>query len=97
MLADAVEAASKSLKNPSVPRLRELVSSIIESKFKDGQLDECELTFKDLKLISDSFTKILAGMFHARIEYPSQQKETISKEKNQQQEKFAQVKNSGNK
>ncbi|NVM04567.1 MAG: HDIG domain-containing protein [Candidatus Helarchaeota archaeon] len=97
MLADAVEAASRSLKNPSVARIKELVSSVMENKFKDGQLDECELTFKDLSSISDSFVKILAGMFHARIEYPSQVKEASIKEKAQPLEKVAQNKNSNKK
>ena len=63
----------------SVSRIKELVAEVIESKFKDKQLDECELTFKDLRLISESFVKLFAGMFHARVEYPSKQKEIINK------------------
>ncbi|MFC1562652.1 HD family phosphohydrolase [candidate division KSB1 bacterium] len=97
MLSDSVDAALKSLKNPSVSRIKEFVGELIESKFKDGQLDECELTFKDLRLISDSYIKILAGMFHARVEYPSKQKEVPIKGKGQLQEKIAQNKNSNNK
>lgn len=95
MLADSVEATSKSLKNPSVPRLREMVSALIESKFKDGQLDECELTFKDLSLISESFIKILISIFHTRLEYPAQSKEPSDKEK--MMEKVANNKDSNDK
>ena len=97
MLADGVEATSRTLKNPSVSRIKEAISYVIENKFKDGQLDECELTFKDLSLISDNFIKILAGIFHVRIEYPSQIKEKQSKEKVQSLEKVAQNKNLNNK
>ena len=97
MLADGVEATSRTLKNPSVSRIKEVISYVIENKFKDGQLDECELTFKDLSLISDNFIKILAGIFHVRIEYPSQIKEKQSKEKVQSLEKVAQNKNLNNK
>jgi len=74
MLADSVEAATKSLKEPSASRIREMVKNIVESKFKEGELDECALTLKDLNKISESFITILTGMFHARIEYPGQEK-----------------------
>jgi membrane-associated HD superfamily phosphohydrolase len=67
----------------------------MENKFKDGQLDECELTFKDLSLISNSFVKTLLGIFRTRIEYPSQSKEI--QEKSKSQEKIAQIKNSNSK
>ncbi len=97
MLSDSVEATLKSVKNPSVTRIKELVAEVLENKFKDGQLDDCELSFKDLSSISDSFIKILVGMFHARIEYQPQQKETLNKDKIQSQEKIAQIKNSSNK
>jgi putative nucleotidyltransferase with HDIG domain len=95
MLADGVEAAVKSLKNPSFTKFKEVVSSVMENKFKDGQLDECELTFKDLSLISNSFVKTLLGIFRTRIEYPSQSKEI--QEKSKSQEKIAQIKNSNSK
>ena len=70
MLADAVEAASRTLDDPTPKRIETLVQNIIENIFIDGQLDECELTLKDLHAIQKSFTSILIGIFHQRIEYP---------------------------
>jgi hypothetical protein len=70
MLADAVEAASRTLEDPSPKRIETHVQNIIEQIFLDGQLDECELTLKDLHAIQKSFITILIGVFHQRIEYP---------------------------
>lgn len=70
MLADSVEAASRSLNEPTPTRIRSLVQKIINNKFVDGQLDESGLTLRDLVAISEAFTKVLTGMFHTRIEYP---------------------------
>ncbi|MCX5908962.1 MAG: HDIG domain-containing protein [Deltaproteobacteria bacterium] len=70
MLADAVEAASRTLVEPTPARLQGLVQKIINSIFADGQLDECELTLKDLHQIAKSFNLVLAGIYHHRIEYP---------------------------
>ena len=70
LLADAVEAASRSLENPTPSRLKGLVQKIINKIFLDGQLDECELTLKDLHEIAKSFNKILYGIHHHRIDYP---------------------------
>jgi putative nucleotidyltransferase with HDIG domain len=68
--ADAVEAASRSLKKISQPSIEEMIDSIFESRIKDGQLDECPLTFKELDTIKASFTRTLLNMLHSRIEYP---------------------------
>jgi cyclic-di-AMP phosphodiesterase PgpH len=70
MLADSVEAASRCLKKPTAARLEDFIREIIMEKVQKGQLDRSELTFKDLETIRDSFTRILAGHFHSRIEYP---------------------------
>lgn len=70
MLADAVEAASRTLEDPSPKRIETHVQNIIEQIFLDGQLEECELTLKDLHAIQKSFITILIGIFHQRIEYP---------------------------
>ncbi len=72
MIADEVEAASKTLSNPTVSHLRDFVREITNKIFLDGQLDECELTLKDLNKIVDSFVKVLVGIFHHRIEYPEE-------------------------
>ncbi len=70
MLADSVEAACRSLSDPTPARIKGTVQNIINKIFADGQLDECELTLKDLNKIARSFNKTLSGIFHHRIEYP---------------------------
>jgi putative nucleotidyltransferase with HDIG domain len=71
MLADSVEAASRSIATSSPGLLRELVKKIIHDKFASSQLDECNLTFKDLDRIVEGFMPVLQGIFHTRIEYPA--------------------------
>ncbi len=70
LLADQVEAASRTLTDPTPARIQGMVQKIINNVFADGQLDECELTLKDLHHIARSFNKILSGIFHQRIHYP---------------------------
>lgn len=70
MLADSVEAAVRSLQNRTPGRVEGVVRKIIKDKFNDGQLDECDLTFKDLDIIANSFVKVLSGILHSRVEYP---------------------------
>ncbi|MFO7984052.1 MAG: HDIG domain-containing protein [Desulfuromonadales bacterium] len=70
MLADAVEAASRTLTDPTPARIQGMVQKIINNIFIDGQLDECELTLKDMHSIAKSFNRILAGIFHHRVDYP---------------------------
>lgn len=70
MLADAVEAATRTLVDPSPARVQGMVQKIINGVFSDGQLDECELTLRDLHKIAKGSNKILSGIFHHRIEYP---------------------------
>ncbi len=77
MLADAVEAASRSLEKPSSSRIEKLAVEIIMDRFKNGQLKNAPITFKDLEIIKKTFIQILAGYFHSRIEYP-QGKEAAS-------------------
>jgi len=70
MLADGVEAAARSIQNPTPERIREVVRRIVHERLEDGQLDECDLTFRDLERISQVFTRLLVSMFHPRLEYP---------------------------
>lgn len=72
MLADVVEAASRTMTNPTPSRIQKHVQDLINKIFSDGQLDNCELTLKDLHNIAKSFNKILSGIYHHRIEYPEQ-------------------------
>ena len=79
MLADGVEAASRTLKDPSPSRIKGLVTSIVNERFKDFELDDSPLTLKDLNKIIDSFQNILLGTFHARVEYPKQEEKFFPK------------------
>ncbi|MGD9506868.1 MAG: HDIG domain-containing metalloprotein, partial [Syntrophobacteraceae bacterium] len=71
MLADVVEAACRSLTEPTPARIKGLVNKLINNIFIDGQLDECELTLKDLHYIARHFNQILATVHHKRVEYPT--------------------------
>ena len=77
MLADAIEAASRTLTDPTPARIQGMVQKIINNIFIDGQLDECELTLKDIHNIAKSFNIVLGGIFHYRVDYP----EPVSKER----------------
>ncbi|MCA9664406.1 MAG: HDIG domain-containing protein [Myxococcales bacterium] len=79
MLADGVEAAARSLPEPTEDRLRELVQRMINSKFASGQLDQCDLTLRDLHLIAKSFLQVLRGIYHQRPTYPWQRDQTAKK------------------
>lgn len=70
MLADSIEAAARSLDEPTPARLQNIVKNIIQSKFLDGQLDECNLTLRDLSVIEIAFRRVLLGIYHQRIDYP---------------------------
>jgi hypothetical protein len=76
MLADSVEAASRTLEKPNVAKLEKFVWDIIMNRINEGQMRRCELTFKDMESIKKTFVQILAGYFHTRIEYPDE-KETL--------------------
>lgn len=82
MLADVVEAASRTLENPTPARIQGLVQNLINKIFSDGQLDNCELTLKDLHSIAKSFNTILYGIHHHRIEYGESATRETGKVKN---------------
>lgn len=71
MLADSVEAAVRSINEPTKGKIEEMVNNIIKDKLGSGQLNNCDLTLKDLDKIRKSFLKTLNGIYHSRIEYPS--------------------------
>ena len=91
MLADSVEAATKSMQQPTPAKIVEMVNRIINNKFIDGQLNECDLTLKDLHVISKVFSHILNGIFHTRIEYPDLSQ--IDNEQNKIKELTEDIKN----
>jgi len=71
MIADAVEAASRAMPEPTSQELQALVQRIINVVFSEGQLDECDLTLRDLNVLARSFLHTLEGIYHARPEYPA--------------------------
>jgi cyclic-di-AMP phosphodiesterase PgpH len=71
MLADSIEAAARSLDEPTPGRLTSLVRNIIQSKFLDGQLEECDLTLSDLSTIEETYRRVILGIYHQRIDYPT--------------------------
>ncbi len=73
-LADAVESASRTLEKPTHSKIEQLVEDIVGARLKDGQLNDCELTLRELSLIKESFTKNLNSMMHTRIAYPKAEK-----------------------
>jgi putative nucleotidyltransferase with HDIG domain len=79
MLADKVEAASRVLAEPTPQRITGLVQRIVSNIFMDGQLDECDLTLRDLQKISDAFGRTLIAIYHHRIEYPSVESEEVKR------------------
>lgn len=72
MLADSTEAAVRSIKELTKKKIRDMVNKVVQGKLDDGQLDECNITFKEIQLIIDSFVSVLTGIHHDRIEYPSE-------------------------
>ncbi len=88
MLADGIEAATRTLADPTLDRIQGLVQKKINAVFSSGELDECELTLKDLHKIARCFTRVLNGIYHQRIAY-SEPAEKISErfdEENTKQE-----------
>lgn len=78
-LADAVESASRSLKKASPAKIQSLVDDIVRNRLKDGQLDNCELSLKDIAKVRESFSKTLRSMLHSRIDYPKEGEAADSK------------------
>jgi len=69
MLADGIEAAARTLNDPSFDRIQGMVQKMINKVFSSGELNECELTLRDLHLIAKCFTRVLSGIYHQRIAY----------------------------
>jgi putative nucleotidyltransferase with HDIG domain len=77
MLADSIEAATRTLDDPTTEKLEKKIIEIIRTRFMEGELDECELTLRDLTKIKNSFLKILIGIHHHRIKYPDKKVEAL--------------------
>lgn len=72
MLADGCESAVRSIEEPDAEKLENVIENIINSRIRDGQLDDSPITFSDISKIKESFTNILVGHYHKRIRYPKQ-------------------------
>src|SRR5436853_1772078 len=76
-LADIVESASRSLEKPTLQKIEQLVDELVEERIADRQLDECDLTLGELKIIAERFRFTLMTMLHSRIAYPKQETRTL--------------------
>jgi cyclic-di-AMP phosphodiesterase PgpH len=70
MIADSVEAAARTVQGPTPAKLRQMIDTIISRIRDDGQFDECDITQRELRIVAESFVKVLAGIHHHRIAYP---------------------------
>ena len=77
MLADSVEAAVRSINNPTREKIENMVDNIVKDKLSSGQLDDSQLTISDVKKIKKCFLKTLNGIYHERIEYPKDERKTV--------------------
>ena len=77
MLADSVEAAVRSISNPTKEKIENMVDNIVKDKLSSGQLDDSQLTISDVKKIKKCFLKTLTGIYHERIEYPKDERKTV--------------------
>lgn len=75
LLADGIEAASRSMKDPTYAKLETLINKMVEDHIHDGQLSNCPLTFRQIQIIKTTFLNILVGVYHSRIEYPEDKKD----------------------
>lgn len=73
MFADSVEAAVRSLSEPTQENIKKTIENIVDDKIRDGQLKNSPISFKDVEIIKDSFLKTLKGIYHERIEYPKEE------------------------
>lgn len=74
MLADSIEAACRSLKNPTEERINDMIDKIVAGKISGGQLEDSRLTFRELEVCKKEFKKLMKSVHHARIEYPEEEK-----------------------
>ena len=70
MLADAIEAASRSLTDPTAAQIQGMIRRLTDSIVDDNQFDECDITLRDIRAVEESFFKTLAGLYHKRVDYP---------------------------
>lgn len=97
LLADSIEAASRSMPEKTYNKLDNLVERLVDKRVEDGQLNDCSLTFQDINIIKQTFMKILTGMYHARVKYPNQDKDEAAQDKKVEQQEADQEKSDSQK
>lgn len=70
LLADSVEGATRALEEHTAPQIEDVVRKVVNNKFIDGQLDECNLTLREINTIASTFVRVLSAMYHSRVKYP---------------------------
>lgn len=81
-LADTIEALSRTLEEPTPSRIEEMVREVVKKRFMEGELDESDLTLKEVEKITRSFVRLLNAVFHTRVNYPRNSKEESSVKSN---------------
>lgn len=79
MLADTIEAATRAIEEPTIDKIRELIDRIVAKRLADGELENCDLTFREITTVKQSFLNILTGIHHSRIKYPSEEDAAAAK------------------
>ena len=77
MLADSVEAASRTLTDPSPAQIQGMIDRLVDAILADNQFDECDITLREICLVKDSFCKVLTGFYHRRLDYPGYDFKTV--------------------
>lgn len=85
-IADSVEAAVRSLRKPTVEQVESMIEKIIKSRLDDHQLNECDLTLRELDIVGKTLKEAVMGIFHSRIEYPPDAKKPELREQNKESE-----------
>jgi hypothetical protein len=78
MIADTVEASARTLRDRSTEGIRDHVHRMLQGFVRDGQLDECDLSFRDLHLVEEAMANMVVSIYHARIEYPAPAADTVT-------------------
>jgi putative nucleotidyltransferase with HDIG domain len=79
MLADTIEAATRAIDEPTIDKIKELIDRIVSKRLADGELENCDLTFREITTVKQSFLNILTGIHHSRIKYPSEEDAAAAK------------------
>jgi membrane-associated HD superfamily phosphohydrolase len=80
MIIDGIEAASRSLKEKTMENLNELINKMVDQKIRDRQLEQSDLTFRDITIIKETLLNKLINIYHVRIEYPKEKENKSTKQ-----------------